>query len=87
MKLAGGQVVDTGQRETVFVEAAEPIPLSERWPGPEDVVASGSCSLVWLGHQIPGGYWSWEFTDVCFSSDHTHWLPVNTRYLPTRVEG
>jgi hypothetical protein len=70
---------------SVAVEHLGPIPLSERLPGKSEVADAGPCSLVWLGHEIPGGYWSWELTDVCFAPDHTHWLPASVRYLPARV--
>lgn len=63
-----------------------PIPLSEREPEPEDLLFCGPCSLAWFGHEIPGGYWSWELTDVCFSHEHTHWLPASVRFLPARVQ-
>lgn len=85
MKLVGGQIVDTGQRETVWIEAVEPIPLKERWPGKEDCNDRGRC---WMGRAslAKDGTWTWEFMppdDFLL----THWLPASVQLLPARVEG
>lgn len=71
-------------------DPVQPIPFSDRKPGPED------CDD--RGEGMPGRCWcwnpstytdddgpSWEFYEP--QSWHTHWLPANTRFLPARVEG
>ena len=66
--------------------AIDPIPLSERMPGPDDMDGG----LVWAGSNAPGlPYWEWCIDDVCTpcSTGYTHWLPASTKYLPARVEG
>lgn len=66
--------------------AVDPIRLSERKPGPEDMDGG----LVWAGSKAPGlQYWEWCIDDVyapC-STGYTHWLPASIKYLPARVEG
>lgn len=96
-RLRGGPILDVpsleaGQLLDSVVDlieslAVQPILLSERKPEAQDLLNRGPCSVVWLGRETPGGYWSWELTDVCFAPDYTHWLPASTRYLPARVEG
>ena len=85
--LTPDELIALGARQAIEQLAPQPIPLSERQPEQGDVLDSGPCSLVWLGQEIPPGYWHWEFTHAGFQADYTHWLPASTRFLPARVEG
>lgn len=79
----------------ISIEAAEralaedlqpdPIALSERLPGDDDVLKAGPYSFAWLGRELRSGHWHWEWTDVCFAPNYTHWLPASVRYLPARA--
>lgn len=60
--------------------AVDPIPLSERKPGPEDRDHYGQC--WWWGTSCTHRP-AWVYA----SGWGTHWLPASTRYLPGRVEG
>ncbi len=71
---------------TLLVPVAQPVPLSERLPGPEDCDKQGRC---WLGgHQMGNGTptwllgypaWAERFPDV-----HRFWLPAHALPLPPR---
>jgi hypothetical protein len=54
--------------------AIEPVPVSERLPGPEDCDAEGRC---WIGssptHEADNFNSSWELSP--FTHGDTHWLP------------
>jgi hypothetical protein len=66
----------------------QPIPLSERMPGPEDC----NHGMAWVGRQLLGKYWEWSY-EVCedgeflfAGEEFTHWLPASVDYLPARVQ-
>jgi hypothetical protein len=71
---------------TLLVPVAQPVPVSERLPVPEDCDEQGRC---WLGgHQMGNGTptwllgypaWAERFPDV-----HRFWLPANALPLPPR---
>ena len=76
------QIIEPAEH-TLLVPVAQPVPVSERLPGPEDCNEQGRC---WLGGRQMGsgtttwllGYpaWAERFPDV-----HRFWLPANA--LPT----
>jgi hypothetical protein len=55
--------------------AVEPVPVSERLPGPEDCDADGRC---WFWD------WGWELLDRTYgcNSGRSHWLPHNALPVP-----
>ena len=66
----------------------DPIPLSERLPGPDDL-RNGK---AWYGQEQPFGdqdTWDWCYTTPSYGeeSSFTHWLPASVSHLPTRAEG
>jgi hypothetical protein len=54
--------------------AIEPVPVSERLPGPEDCDAVGRC---WCFNPVTsaGGIFWWSFEPLDYAEDATHWLP------------
>ena len=59
--------------------ALQPVPVSERLPGPEDCDAEGRC---WIHMPDIGTCPSWRLTDPRdIGPYHTHWLPAHA--LPT----
>ena len=72
---------------TLLVPVAQPVPVSERWPGPEDCDEQERC---WLWERDCGySGCKWALVDRTWSlsqsnqdlSVYTHWLPANA--LPT----
>lgn len=64
----------------------DPIPLSERKPGPDDF----KNGQTWYGQEQPFGdqdTWDWCYTTPVHGewSSFTHWLPASTKYLPARM--
>ena len=58
----------------------QPVAVSERLPGPEDVNEDGNCWL-WDGE---GCFWDWTYIRTRTRAEmytYTHWLPANA--LPT----
>lgn len=67
--------------------AVDPIPLSERKPGPDDF----KNGQAWYGQEQPFGdqdTWDWCYTTPLHGemSSFTHWLPASAKYLPARVD-
>ena len=67
--------------------AVDPIPLSERLPGPDDL-RNGK---AWYGQEQQFGdqdTWDWCYTTPSYGeeSSFTHWLPASVSHLPTRAE-
>ena len=69
--------------------AIEPVPVSERLPGPEDCGPEGSghvgCCWQWEpdinGHE-PLGSWKLQHRDWASDGDATHWLPHHALPVP-----
>lgn len=65
----------------------EPVPVSERLPGPEDCDADGRC--WWWYPEVPGktyGYWSHEddaVPDRALDEQPSHWLPAHALPVPS----
>jgi hypothetical protein len=64
----------------------QPIPLTERLPGPEDCNGP-SGPYCWYGSVgINMGTWEWVIEDPMDDPvGYTHWLPASVDYLPARV--
>jgi hypothetical protein len=63
----------------------EPVPVSERLPGPEDCDEEGRC-WIWT---TAGAMWRWQLVQLRYvgnGSDgaYTHWLPHHALPLPLR---
>jgi hypothetical protein len=66
--------------------AIQPVPVSERLPGPEDCNAEGMC-WQWepdINGRHPLGAWRLQHGDWLSDpdGDATHWLPANALPLP-----
>jgi hypothetical protein len=58
----------------------QPIPVSERLPGPEDCDAEGRC---WIYMPDIGTAPTWWLVDPCdIGPYHTHWLPAHALPVP-----
>jgi hypothetical protein len=59
-----------------------PVPVSERWPGPEDCTAEGR---YWIWTKA-GAIWRWQLVYLQFidlrHGEQTHWLPAHALPLP-----
>jgi len=75
--------------------AIEPVPVSERLPGPEDCDAEGGCWFWHPGHKeddfIDGWIlldpkWAGSRRDSDDSLIYTHWLPANALPNPEAVD-
>jgi hypothetical protein len=82
----GTQVIEPTER-TLLVPVAQPIPVRERLPGPEDcqfnsAATVGSC-WCWTppASTMASGYWSFEPLE--WAEDATHWLPAHALPVPT----
>jgi hypothetical protein len=72
----------------------EPIPVTERLPGPRDCAPwpseSDASAWCWVGSDVDGG-WAWEQRSagclVMFPDDFTHWLPAQALPLPSGEVG
>jgi hypothetical protein len=65
--------------------AIEPIPVSERLPGPEDCAPEGSNEVdcCWLWNHYEGfGQWELQYKDWAADGDYTHWLPHHALPVP-----
>lgn len=58
--------------------APQPVPVSERLPGPEDCDAEGRC---WFS--VEGNRWAFEDRTYGSNWQWTHWLPAHALPLPT----
>lgn len=62
--------------------ATAPVPVSERWPGPEDCTAEGR---YWIWTKA-GAIWRWQLVYLQFidlrHGEQTHWLPAHALPLP-----
>ena len=61
---------------TLLVPVAQPVPVSERLPGPVDCDAEDNC---WWFDPHADGAWYLDTYQSCY----THWLPANALPLPT----
>jgi hypothetical protein len=59
----------------------EPVPVSERLPGPDDCDADGEC--WWFDPVGTDGAW---YVDT-YLGNYTHWLPHHALPVPTSQEG
>ena len=73
--------------------APQPIPVTERLPGPEDCMVISWSEIrsphVWAGKRRlingPTEIWDWTFASIpCLeeSGEFTHWLPASASVLP-----
>jgi len=65
----------------------QPVPISERLPGPEDCAFNvgatvGSC-WCWNPPSCDGSTGWWSFEPLEYAEDATHWLPAHALPLPT----
>ena len=59
----------------------QPIPLSERLPGPEDCDAEGRC--WWAApHRVTAAHWIYRRQGQWPEQQYTHWLPAHALPLP-----
>ena len=67
----------------------QPVPVSERLPGPEECDAEGRCWMgYWDSHTNGLGNchktWFWTLEDLSMVDEYTHWLPAHALPLPLR---
>ena len=84
----GQFIEDAGEAHRLLVEFLrqhQPIPVSERLPGPEDCDAEGRC-WVWWKNGVRWVLDDWtpsDFQSEILSSFVSHWLPANALPLPS----
>lgn len=59
----------------------QPVPLSERLPGPENCNSNGECWWLHPGDEDCGAFWT--LFDGHYRGGYTHWLPANALPLPS----
>lgn len=96
--VAAGVIKDLRMREELAWQqlGSQPVPVSERLPGPEDCLeihsqTAGTLRYCWLGMVLTHAgverlVWDWRL--ILPEDDRgwerwSYWLPANTRYLPT----
>jgi hypothetical protein len=73
------QIIEAAER-MVLVPTPQPVPVSERLPGPEDCDAEGRC---WIYMPDIGTAPSWRLVDPRdIGPYHTHWLPAHALPVP-----
>jgi hypothetical protein len=72
--IAAARAVIAADRARRGRPAIEPVPVSERLPGPEDCDAVERC---WCFNPVTsaGGIFWWSFEPLDYAEDATHWLP------------
>ena len=79
--LIEGKVLDGAIADADAALVAEPVAVSERLPGPEDVSEDGNC---WLWDR-EGCFWDWTYIRTRTRAEmytYTHWLPAHAIPLP-----
>ena len=62
--------------------AIQPVPVSERLPGPEDCDGDGRCWMLYRSTSMNRtATWSFAHSRCILDAPYTHWLPANS--LPT----
>lgn len=61
--------------------STQPIPVSERLPGPENFNSKGECWWLHPGDEDCGAFWT--LFDGRYRVGYTHWLPANALPQPS----
>jgi hypothetical protein len=61
--------------------STQPIPVSERLPGPEDCNSKGECWWLHPGDEDCGAFWT--LFDGRYRVGYTHWLPAHALPQPS----
>ena len=61
--------------------STQPIPVSERLPGPEDCNSKGECWWLHPGDDDCGAFWT--LFDGRYRVGYTHWLPAHALPQPS----